>query len=357
MVECTGEGVLFIEADADVKLEDFGEDDLHPPSIPCLDKLLYDVPGSSGILNSPLLLIQVTRLACGGFILGMRFNHTMSDGIGLQQFMIAISEIAKGLTSPSILPVWQRELFSARHPPQITHVHHEYDHIPDTNNIIQQNKLIKRSFFFGPEEISILRNLVMMESQNKYSSFDLIAACVWRCRTIALQYDPNEEVRFLCVINARGRIHPPLVPAGYYGNTFVYPTGLSTAGELGENDLAYAVDIISRIKSQVTKEYIQSVADFMVLKGRPPFSYARTYMVSDSTKTGFENVDFGWGKPVYGGVAEADIVPGVGCLYIPIERKNNSGKGILVPVTLHPSAMERFEKELRIILNKQWSRI
>jgi hypothetical protein len=48
---------LFIEADADVTLEQFG-DALQPP-FPCLEELIFDVPGSSGVLNCPLLLIQV----------------------------------------------------------------------------------------------------------------------------------------------------------------------------------------------------------------------------------------------------------------------------------------------------------
>lgn len=56
-VECTGEGVMFIEAKADVRLEHFG-DALQPP-FPCLEELLFNVPGSDGVLNSPLLLIQV----------------------------------------------------------------------------------------------------------------------------------------------------------------------------------------------------------------------------------------------------------------------------------------------------------
>ncbi|XWS64984.1 hypothetical protein CRYUN_Cryun05aG0051700 [Craigia yunnanensis] len=42
MVDCTGEGVLFIEADADVTLEEFGEA-LHPP-FSCFEELLYEVP-------------------------------------------------------------------------------------------------------------------------------------------------------------------------------------------------------------------------------------------------------------------------------------------------------------------------
>ncbi|KAD3337473.1 hypothetical protein E3N88_32993 [Mikania micrantha] len=56
MVDCSGQGVLFIEAEADVSLERFGVE-LQPP-FPCRDELLYDVPGSSGLLDSPLILFQ-----------------------------------------------------------------------------------------------------------------------------------------------------------------------------------------------------------------------------------------------------------------------------------------------------------
>ncbi|GMJ11319.1 hypothetical protein like AT5G17540 [Hibiscus trionum] len=57
MVDCNGEGLMFIEADTDVTLEQFGNP-LQPP-FPCLEELLYDVPGSAGVLDSPLILIQV----------------------------------------------------------------------------------------------------------------------------------------------------------------------------------------------------------------------------------------------------------------------------------------------------------
>ncbi|XP_028758767.1 benzyl alcohol O-benzoyltransferase-like [Neltuma alba] len=57
MMDCNGDGVVFIEADADVTLEEFG--DLHPP-FPCFEELLYDVPGTLDLLNTPLLLIQIS---------------------------------------------------------------------------------------------------------------------------------------------------------------------------------------------------------------------------------------------------------------------------------------------------------
>jgi hypothetical protein len=59
-VDCTGEGVLFIEADADVRLDDFG-DALHPP-FPGFEELIFDVPGSSALIDTPLLLFQVAKL-------------------------------------------------------------------------------------------------------------------------------------------------------------------------------------------------------------------------------------------------------------------------------------------------------
>ena len=48
VVECTGEGVLFVEADADIALEEFG--DLQPP-FPSWQELLHDMPGSDTIIS------------------------------------------------------------------------------------------------------------------------------------------------------------------------------------------------------------------------------------------------------------------------------------------------------------------
>lgn len=58
MVHCTAEGVMFVEAEADVTLDQFG-DSLHPP-FPCFQELLYDVPGSELIMDHPIRLIQVS---------------------------------------------------------------------------------------------------------------------------------------------------------------------------------------------------------------------------------------------------------------------------------------------------------
>lgn len=62
-VDCTGEGALFIEADAEVTFAELEEADALLPPFPFLEELLFDVEGSSDLLNTPLLLVQVSP--CG----------------------------------------------------------------------------------------------------------------------------------------------------------------------------------------------------------------------------------------------------------------------------------------------------
>lgn len=347
-VECTGEGLMFVEADANVRLEDFG-DHLQPP-FPCLEELIFDVPGSSGVLDCPLILIQVTRLLCGGFILALRLNHTMSDAPGLVQFMSAVAEIARGAPGPSVPPVWARELLNTRDTPKVTCVHREYEEVEDSKGtIIPLDDMVHRSFFFGPDELSALRRFLPPHLRG-CSRFEVLAACLWRCRTVALRPDPEEEMRLICIVNARSKFTPPL-PTGYYGNAFAFPVAVSTAGRISANPLGYALDLIRKTKAGVTQEYMKSLADLLVLRGRPHFTVVRSYLVSDVTHAGFNELDFGWGLPAYGGPAKGGVgaIPGVASFFIPFE--NGKGQnGVLIPVCLPEVAMDRFAEELHGML-------
>ncbi|CAI9099109.1 OLC1v1035880C1 [Oldenlandia corymbosa var. corymbosa] len=305
-VDCTGEGVMFIEADADVTLEDFG-DEVRPP-FPGFDELLYDVPGSSEILHAPLLLVQVTRLRCGGFIFALRFNHAISDGAGIAQFQKAVAEIARGASAPSVTPVWMRQLLNARDPPGITSIHREYDATPYSNTKTQDpfashKDLVERSFFFGPGKISAILTFLPANLRLMCSDFDVLTACLWRYRTRALQTSPEKEAKVMFAVNARSRFNPPL-PKGYYGVAFATPVAVTTVEELIKNPLEYTVELVMKAKSEVTGEYMKSVADLMVLKGRPAHVVESAFLVSDLRRLGFDQVDFGWGEPVYAGIAE-----------------------------------------------------
>ncbi|KAK7397279.1 hypothetical protein VNO78_18446 [Psophocarpus tetragonolobus] len=349
MVDCNGEGVLFIEADADVTLDHFS-DNLQPP-FPCFQQLLYDVPGSQQITNTPLLLVQVTRLKCGGFILGVRFSHTMFDAAGLSQFLNAWAEMARGgATKPSIAPVWRRELLLARDPLRITCKHREYEQVQGSITPSYDN-LVNRSFFVGPGEIAHLRCLVPPHLQH-CTSFDLITACLWRCRTKALQIVAEDDVRMMCVVNARSRFNPPL-PVGYYGNAFAYPAAVTTAGKLCGNPFGYAVELINKVKREVTEEYMHSVADLMVSKERCLFTTVRSFIVSDLTRAKFTEVDFGWGDAVYGGPLQGGAGPFPATTYFTPVKNAKGEQGLIFPIWLPAQAMERFANEFNDMFQNQ----
>lgn len=288
----------------------------------------------------------MTRLACGGFILALRLNHTMCDAFALLQFMKAIEDMAKGANEPSLLPVWERELLSPRIPPKITCTHHEYDDQTDSTLAMNPNDHIinHKSFYFGPKEITALRNQLPQHLRDGCSTFELLTACIWRCRTMALQIDPDEIVRVTCCVNIRGTKYNMMLPNGYYGNAIATPTACSTAGDLSKYSLAYAVDLVKKVKATASEEYVRSLIDFMEIRGRPMPAVKGSFVVSDITRGGFEEIDFGWGKPVYAGPPEAVLFMS---FYIKYQNKDSGEYGTLVPICLPLRAMKKFEEELK----------
>ncbi|KAL1540714.1 benzyl alcohol O-benzoyltransferase-like [Salvia divinorum] len=336
VVECTGEGVVFIEADADVALHHFG-DALYPP-FPYLHKLLHHLPSTAGVINCPLLLIQVTRLTCGGFVLAIRLNHTMTDAGGLAQFLSAVGQFARGADAPLTRPVWERHLLSARNPPHVTRTHLEYGetNTPECRSTPTDENMVDHSFYLSASDISAVRSNLPPHLHG-CSTFEIAAACTWHCRTISLSLDANEVIRISCMVSCRKRLNPPL-PEGYYGNAIVYPASVSTRERLS---LQEAVELVRNSKSKATEEYVRSVADLMVMRGRPGFEARGTFIVSDFTRAGFGETDFGWGAAAYGGPAQCrDLVPGV-VSYVLAHKK-----GVVVTMCLPPNAMDKFAYEL-----------
>nr|XP_043610431.1 benzyl alcohol O-benzoyltransferase-like [Erigeron canadensis] len=350
MVDCTAEGALFTEAEADVTLEEFG-DRLHPP-FPCIEELLYDIPGSNGILDAPLLLIQVTRLSCGGFIFASRMNHTMCDGQGAMQFLIALGEIARCASQPSILPVWERELLFARDPPHVNFTDHpEYKEKPNSKHpqLKMDDQMTQKTFLFRPSEISALRRFVPDDIKTCTTN-EILTASIWRCRTIALEPNPEQEMRFMFPVNARAKLNPPL-PIGYYGNCVVHPLVRSTARDLSTKPLAHALRLVMSAKSIVTEEFVRSTVDLLAIRRWTSLNFESTYAISNLTRVGFNEINFGWGKATYAGPAFGGFAFNPEIFSYLVSSTNSKGEsGIMISLSLPKAAMEKFMKELNKML-------
>lgn len=222
--------------------------------------------------------IQVTRLKDGAFVLGFQVCHVNGDAAGVTQFIRAIAELARGEAHPSISPVWEREIFKARDPPRVRHdvypaydpsspsktVLGDHDDVDDPMLSTPTEDMVGQYLCFGPKELAALRGHVNMAQP--CTTFELLAAFLWRCRTAALGYRPGQRVRLVLRVDARGndrcKLDPP-IPRGYYGNAVLRPMAEAGVDDLCSRPLEHAVGLVRKAKLCATEEHFRSMVDMM----------------------------------------------------------------------------------------------
>ncbi|GMH22620.1 hypothetical protein Nepgr_024463, partial [Nepenthes gracilis] len=141
-------------------------------------------------------------------------------------------------------------------------------------------------------------------------------------------------------VSIRGNDRCEPLPSGYYGNSFAVPAVISKAKVLCESPLEYAVKLVKEAREKLNEEYVRSVTDLMVIKGRPKFvGSSANWLVANTMRTGLEKVDFGWGVPMFAGVMSTPINP--------TSTFSRFRDVMAVPLWLPSSAMSRFEKEVQ----------
>ncbi|CAM6126547.1 unnamed protein product [Calypogeia fissa] len=120
-IRCEGQGVLFVEADSDACIDDFGDFACQP----AIQQLIPPVQTTDGIPSYPLYLFQVTRFKCGGVSFGVKAHHYVKDGVAGIQFINTISDFARG-APVTVIPWVDRTLLRARNPPTPMFPHVEY---------------------------------------------------------------------------------------------------------------------------------------------------------------------------------------------------------------------------------------
>ncbi|EEC70455.1 hypothetical protein OsI_01489 [Oryza sativa Indica Group] len=267
-VECTGEGAWFVEAAAGCSLDDVNGLD-HPLMIP-EDDLLPDAAPGVHPLDLPLMM-QVTEFSCGGFVVGLISVHTMADGLGAGQFINAVGDYARGLDRPRVSPVWAREAIPS--PPKLP---------PGPPPELKMFQLRHVTADLSLDSINKAKSAYFAATGHRCSTFDLL------------------------------RQHPPLMagaaawpaPAGggnggngFYGNCFYPVSVVAESGAVEAADVAGVVGMIREAKARLPADFARwAVADFR----EDPYELSFTYdslFVSDWTRLGFLEADYGWGPP------------------------------------------------------------
>ncbi|TKW12345.1 hypothetical protein SEVIR_5G030200v4 [Setaria viridis] len=284
-VECTGEGVWFVEAAADCSLEEAGRLDQYPFVIPEDDLLPNAAPGVEP-LDLPLM-VQVTEFTCGSFVVGLVSCHAMADGLGAAQFINAVGDYARGLPKPRVSPAWARDVVP--NPPKLSSAPAPFPRMFQFRHHAVDLSL---------DSINRAKSQFLQATGQRCSSFDVAVAKVWQARTRSLRLaDPSTRVSVCFFANTRHLV-PGGGGAGFYGNCFYPVTVSAESGAVEGADLAGVVAMIRDAKARLPAEFAQWAAGELVEKDpyELTFSYESLF-VSDWTRLGFLDADYGWGTP------------------------------------------------------------
>uniref|UniRef100_A0A0D9V2W9 Uncharacterized protein n=1 Tax=Leersia perrieri TaxID=77586 RepID=A0A0D9V2W9_9ORYZ len=288
VVDCTGEGIWFVEATASSTLADVNY--LERPLLIAKEHLIPRPPPEEK-LEDLILMAQVTKFTCGGFAVGICFSHLVFDGQGAAQFLKAAGEMARGLPSPSVAPVWDRDAIPDPPKPPPRGPPPSFTAFNFVTQVVE----------ISPESIARIKEDFNATTGQTCSTFDAVTAVVFKCRALAVSSLPDDaEVRLGFAASTRHLLTGVLPTVdGYYGNC-VYPVGITRSrGAMRGAALAEVVGVMREAKEALAVRF----GDW--LRGgatgdhyNVPLDYG-TVTVSDWSRVGFNEVDYGFGEPGY----------------------------------------------------------
>ncbi|XP_039771900.1 agmatine hydroxycinnamoyltransferase 1-like [Panicum virgatum] len=220
----TDEGAQLVEAAADVPLD--AALPLRPT--PEMTRLHPPAPGKGGgAEEEPLMLIQLTRYACGGLAVGVTAHHLVSDGRTTGNFLVAWSQATRcAALDPA--PVHDRAaFFQPRDPPRVEFEHSGVEFkkpkpaAGDAHD--DADKVEVHRAHFSQEFIYRLKVLASSPpgSGRPCSTLRCVVAHLWRCITAARGLDGSTTTSVHIAVDGRARMSLP-VPEGYTGNMVLW---------------------------------------------------------------------------------------------------------------------------------------
>ncbi|KAJ3691025.1 hypothetical protein LUZ61_020189 [Rhynchospora tenuis] len=299
-VDSTGEGIWFVEANANCSLEEVNY--LERPLMIPKEQLLPQLP-PEGKPQDEILLVQVTEFTCSGFTIGICASHMVFDSLGFAQFMKAVGEMACGLPEPTVKPVWSREEIPA--PPKVLHagpppsfpVFKNFTMPPPSFPVFKNftNSVIDISL----DSINGIKDLYMTETGQRSSTFDVVTAMIFKCRVRAIDLAPEAKVGVAFAASTRHLLHGVLPSVeGYYGNCGYLMGITKSSEEINKASLLTVMSLVQEEKDELSTKFADWMYGCTKSYHKVVLDYG-TVVVSDWTKVGFNEVNFGWGQPKY----------------------------------------------------------
>ncbi|GJN04694.1 hypothetical protein PR202_ga22261 [Eleusine coracana subsp. coracana] len=256
-------GARLVEATADVTLSSISPLEQTPD--------LQSLCRSGGDNGDEVMVVQITRFACGSFAVANTLHHLVGDGHGLCRFMIAWGNATRG-ASVDRIPVYDRaSIFKPRNPPRVDFEHRgvEFTKLPHheqkariINRVDSSDTVVVHRVHFTPEMLSELKSQGSAGAARPYSMLQCVVAHLWRCITKARGLEGDMVMKLKIPVSGRQRMRHPPVPEEYTGNVVLWAQPTTTVRELVTSPLRHIVEIVSQEVARINENYFRSFIDF-----------------------------------------------------------------------------------------------
>ncbi|KAI3797388.1 hypothetical protein L1987_32644 [Smallanthus sonchifolius] len=339
-IDCNDEGVVFLVAKIDSKLDEFqlnSELDEHPERYFADDMVCYNSPH-----NTSLFGFQLNHFACGGVAVAVSISHLIADACTIGLFMNHWASLAR-YGSPDhkeVLPFSPSFIHSPR-------THSILSHAPAINQ--EHNNHVTRTFVFPNSKLSDLKNKVSATINNP-TRVEVLTSLLYK--TVVAAATTNYGCFNPSYLHLAINIHDkfveklPQTTIGTLATFMLVPTR-----HISETSLTNLVAEIKKEKMRFGR--IQSVQEaaknmkslisilrYQDLENGPN----RKYGFSSLCGFSFDKVDFGWGKPMATAFAFRSVAENSFLLLDAVD-----GNGIEARVILDKEVMEIFQNDKEML--------
>ncbi|KAG8369364.1 hypothetical protein BUALT_Bualt14G0003600 [Buddleja alternifolia] len=347
IVDCNDEGAEYVEAEVNCELLQ-----LISPAQVMVEHLNHLLPlpiGAADEPEDPMLAVQINRFQCGGLAIGICASHRIFDSCSLGIFLKAWANAAidGGLV---ICPDFNSPLYF----PSENLASLQYG-VTRTRN----NSIIAKRFVFDKNAISTLRERMdpVWRGERPPSRAAVVSALLTQAlmRADRAKHGKTRASIIGQAINVRERTVPPISKyacGAWYSMSYIE----SSADECRvlEHDYQGMVFKMREVTMQGVKDCERILSDKEF--GRWLLVYSETEVaektysfdvksisVTDWSKFGEYELDFGFGKPIWVSLAEVPLED----FFILMNTKDNDG--IEAWVYLHESDMPYFDQDEHLI--------
>ncbi|MCO5564526.1 hypothetical protein L7F22_018187 [Adiantum nelumboides] len=345
-VQCDGQGAVYIVTTApdfeeivvqpsrmDMMSSFEPETMVFPPPDTAVEPSLPPLPAPRA--HAPTLVVQVTEVETGGFILSIKLYNEICDAAGLIHFLCGWAEMSRGKPHVSVLPIWgekQRQKDTSFDHPDMDKDTRFQKFLPITPLAIdgstrhqihfpnlekQANELLDgeqdmfscqhhSGVYKAPNTKTIKVDIpfdvikahterILVEERISCTAFQILAAHVWRERTRALLIPSNAEARLFFMSKAEQGL-----PIAYYGSFAFNCQVKARAEDLVDMPLVYAVQLIQEAEANLVSNFTTCTNEFKQVHCSCGFVPMEVLLFTSLHSTDIDkHLDFGaLGKPL-----------------------------------------------------------